>query len=111
MMFPNYKYLIKIIIKDNLHNPNINQLLDEIHGMAYFTMLDLKSIYNPIRLRGKEISKTTFRTNEGHYEFLAIPFGLTNVPSTFQSLLNNFFYLILESLVFLFHDIFIYRKS
>ena len=42
-------------------------------------------------MREKDIEKTTVRTHEGHYEFLVMPFGFTNVPSTFQSLMNDVF--------------------
>jgi hypothetical protein len=38
-----------------------------------------------------DIPKTTFRTHEGHYEFLVMPFDLTNAPFTFQSLVNSVF--------------------
>ena len=42
-------------------------------------------------MKEEDISKTTFRTHEGHYEFLVMHFGLTNAPSTFQGLMNSIF--------------------
>jgi len=64
--------------------PLIEDFMDELGGSSIFSKPDMKSGNHQVRMTPDEEHKTTFKTHNGHYEYLVMPFGLTNVQLPFK---------------------------
>jgi hypothetical protein len=101
-----------LTIKNRFPMPIIEEILDELAGAQYFTKLDMKSGYHQVRMLPEDEYKIAFKTHHGHYQFKAVPFGLTNAPSTFQCVMDQVLQPFLRKLVVVFlDDILIYSNS
>ncbi|KAK3534988.1 hypothetical protein QTP70_001943 [Hemibagrus guttatus] len=106
-----YRALNQITVKFRYPLPLVPTALEHLRG-TIFTKLDLRSAYNLIRIREGDEWKTAFVTPTGHYEYLVMPYRLTNAPSVFQDFMHTMLREFLHkcALVYI-DDILIYSRS
>ena len=107
-----YKALNKITLKNRYPLTRIDDLLDQLQQANYFSKMDLKFGYHQVRVKEEATWKTTFKTRKSLYEWLVMPFGLCNAPTTFMRLMNDVLRHFIDSFVIVYlDDIFIFSRT
>jgi len=108
-----YQALNSMTVKNKYPLPLISELVSQLRGARYFTKLDICWGFNNVRIRPGDEWKAAFRTNRGLFKPLVMFFGMTNSPTTFQTMMNDIFQdLIAEGIMVVYlDDILIFTRT
>ncbi len=107
-----FRGLNDITVKNKYPLPLMNSAFEFLQGATVFSKLDLRNAYHLVRIREGDEWKTAFNTPLGHFEYLVMPFGLSNSPAIFQCLINDVLRDMLGRFVFVYlDDILIFSQS
>jgi hypothetical protein len=89
----------------------ISELLNRLGYIKVFSKLDLRDAYHRLRIKEGDEWKTAFKTRYSLFEYIVIPFGLTNAPTTFQAYIHKALRHLVDSICIVYlNDILIYSK-
>ena len=107
-----YQKINKVTVKNRYPLSRIDDLFDQLKGTGVFSKINLRSGYYQLRVKDVDVPKTAFRTRYDRYEFLVMPFGFTNAPTSFMNLMNRVFRPYMDQFVVVFiDDILVYSKD
>ena len=86
-----FRGLNKISKKDRYPLPFISNLLSTVGKACLYTTIGLRHAYHLVRIAEGDKWKTAFWTHYGSFEWLIMPFGLSNAPAAFQRFMNDIF--------------------
>ena len=84
-----YRALNKVTRKFTWPMPKVKDIFSKLNRATYFTTLDLRAGYHHIPLDKSSILKTAFNSPFSKYEYVKVPFGLTQAPAYFQELMTS----------------------
>ena len=79
-----YRKINEVTKKDAYPLPRIQDCLDSLSGNSWYGLCDLTSAYHQLYVKEEDRPKTAFCTRAGLYEYITMPMGLCNAPSTFE---------------------------
>ncbi len=101
-----------ITVKNTYPLPLMSSAFERLQGTSIFTKLDLRNAYHLVRIREGDEWKTAFNTPRGHFEYLVMPFGLSNSPAVFQALVNDVLRDMVDQFIYVYlDDILIFSSS
>ncbi|KAG1957249.1 retrotransposable element [Pimephales promelas] len=107
-----YRGLNNITVKNTYPLPLMSSAFERLQGASIFTKLDLRNAYHLVRIRKGDEWKTAFNTPRGHFEYLVMPFGLSNSPAVFQALVNDVLRDMVDQFIYVYlDDILIFSSS
>ncbi|KAL7297542.1 hypothetical protein TKK_0009902 [Trichogramma kaykai] len=111
-MVIDYRKLNENTIDDRYPLPRMEDILENLGKCSYFSTLDLAQGFHQIPLHSNSIEKTAFTVENGHYEYIRMPFGLKNAPASFQRMMDKILMKYLYKFCFVYmDDIVIFSKS
>lgn len=106
-----YRKLNEVTVKDSYPLPRIDDIIDQLAGNSWFSILDLKSGYWQIQIASEDREKTAFSVGNGLWQFVVMPFGLCNAP-TFERLMEKILRKFISKICFVYlDDVIVYGKT
>ncbi|KAK3271934.1 hypothetical protein CYMTET_19741 [Cymbomonas tetramitiformis] len=86
-----FRRLNSLTVRNRFPLPDIQQMFDDMQGATVFSSADVRHGFWQMPMAEQDIEKTAFVSHYGSYEWLVLPMGLTNSPSTYQSMMTQAF--------------------
>ena len=86
-----YRRLNGLTVRNRFPLPDIQQMFDDMQGCVVFSSADVRHGFWQMPMAEEDVEKTAFVSHYGSYEWLVLPMGLTNSPSSYQSMMTQAF--------------------